>query len=272
MIHSKPHNILIADENTSVRNALRLTLSQQGNPIFEAQNALEALEIFNSTVPEIVFIDSMIEGEINGVTLCQLIKSMRLPYYCFVVLLYSKASEKEIDDCFAAGADNYLIKPFKPTDVLKFFDERNHKSQLSESMPSTLKDITHALDENREHLHITYESLRGFAPEALNNLEFMLGSKNKVFDSLRCFVVDFSDSVDEIRELFSTQQKELTRRRLHSLKGTAAIVGANNLSALAAEIEALVFKSDNIDEKLVNLNDAWQIVNHTVLTTLSLDN
>ena len=69
MIHSKPHNILIADENTSVRNALRLTLSQQGNPIFEAQNALEALEIFNSTVPEIVFIDSMIEGEINGVTL-----------------------------------------------------------------------------------------------------------------------------------------------------------------------------------------------------------
>jgi DNA-binding response OmpR family regulator len=272
MNHSKPFKILIADENTSVRNALRLTFAQQGNPVFEAQNALEALEIFNTKVPEMVFIDSMIEGEISGVTLCQLIKSMTLPYYCFVVLLYSKASEKELDACFSAGADNYLIKPFKPTDVLKFVDERNNKSQLSESKPSTSKNMAHALDENREQLQITYESLSGFDPAALDNLEFMLGSKNKVFDSLRCFVVDFSDSVDEIRELFSTQQKELTRRRLHSLKGTAAIVGANNLSALAAEIEALVFKSDNIDEKLVNLNDAWQIVNHTVLTTLSLDN
>ncbi|MEY2667063.1 MAG: hypothetical protein RLZZ384_1234, partial [Pseudomonadota bacterium] len=106
MIRTKQTKILIADENTSVQSTLRLTLEQQDVEIFEAQQALDALELFNDKLPEIVFLDSMIEGEIDGITLCQLIKSMKLPHYCFVVLLLSKASTQNIDACFAAGADH----------------------------------------------------------------------------------------------------------------------------------------------------------------------
>ena len=118
MIHSKQIKILIADENASVRNTLTLTLAQHVGDIFEAQQALDTLDLFNDKLPNIVFLDSMIGGELDGVTLCQLIKSMRLPHYCFVVLLLPKASQSLIDECEAAGADNYLIKPFTPSQVL----------------------------------------------------------------------------------------------------------------------------------------------------------
>ena len=265
MIHTKQTRVLIADENTSVQNTLRLTLKQQDCEIFEAQQALEALELFNDNLPEIVFLDSMIEGEIDGITLCQLIKSMKLPHYCFVILLLSKASEQNIDACFSAGADHYLVKPFNATDVLNAIAKYHQKAQQSTPSPNTLANKN--IPTKETHFPpVPYESLTGFDTAGLHNLEFMLGSKDKVFETLKNFIVDFNGIIDEIRVSFHAQQRETTRRKLHSLKGTAAIVGAKRLSTLAAEIEAQVFISNNIDQQLADLESAWQTVDNTVST------
>lgn len=265
MIHTKLRKVLVADENTSVQTTLRLALEQQDVEIFEAQQALDALELFNDKLPEIVFLDSMIEGEIDGITLCQLIKSMKLPHYCFVVLLLSKASTQNIDACFAAGADHYLVKPFNAPDVINTIAEYNQKAQQSTPLLDTLEHKSIPTQETH-FAPVPYESLTGFDTAGLHNLEFMLGSKDKVFDTLKNFIIDFDGIIDEIKASFHAQQKEVARRKLHSLKGTAAIVGANTLSILAAEIEAQVFVSENIDQQLTGLDIAWQTVNNTVST------
>ncbi len=266
MIHSKQIKILIADENASVRNTLTLTLAQHVGDIFEAQQALDTLDLFNDKLPNIVFLDSMIGGELDGVTLCQLIKSMRLPHYCFVVLLLPKASQSLIDECEAAGADNYLIKPFTPSQVLDALATFDQKAPVE---PSNHHN-TPVPEKNNIPL-VAYESLNGFDFEALNNLEIMLGSKEKVLSSLQRFIIDFSESIDEIRQAFFAQQHEITQRKLHSLKGTAAIVGANTLSALAADVEAHLLRNENISDKLIDLQYAWQTISHTITTQLPFD-
>ena len=265
MIRTKQTKVLIADENSSVINTLRLTLAPQGMEILQAHQALDALELFNDKLPEIVFLDAMIEGEIDGITLCQLIKSMKLPHDCVVILLFAQASEENSETSFAAGADDYLVKPFNEADVLNAIAACNQKLQHRTASPDTLK-VKSIPTQETHFLPVPYESLTGFDEAGLRNLEFMLGSKEKVFDTLKNFIIDFEGIIDEIRASFHSQQKEVARRKLHSLKGTAAIVGANTLSTLAADIEAQVFLSENIDAQLSNLQEIWQTVNHTVST------
>jgi HPt (histidine-containing phosphotransfer) domain-containing protein len=191
---------------------------------------------------------------------------MKLPHYCFVVLLLSKASTQNIDACVAAGADHYLVKPLHAPDITNALAEYHQKAQQRTPLPDTLENKSIPAAQETHFQPVPYESLTGFDTAGLHNLEFMLGSKDKVFSTLKHFIIDFNGIVDEIKTSFHAQQKEVARRKLHSLKGTAAIVGANTLSILAAEIEAQVFISENIDHQLTDLNVAWQTVNNTVST------
>lgn len=262
-------NVLVADENALIQNVVRLSLTPPIYHIIEAQQGLDALDLFNEHLPHLVLIDTMITGEIDGMTLCQLIKSMKLPHACFVVMLLPKATAQDIAACFAAGADDYLVKPLTPAHLVKIIEALSEKKQATATLV-TQHESTSLCPVSPPYV-INYEALSGFDSAALRNLETMLGSKEKVFDSLKRFIIDFSGIIDEISDLFLSEQRELTQRKLHSLKGTAAIIGANILSALAADIEAHVVNGDNIHDKLVALHGAWQTVNHTVTTMLPLE-
>ncbi len=106
--------ILIVDDNVQMRNLLRITFSS--NPtyeLFQAQSGIEALDLVHSEKPDIVFLDIMMPGEIDGLGVCEHIKSSEYKS-CFVVLLSAKGQKTDIERGLAIGADMYLTKPFSP--------------------------------------------------------------------------------------------------------------------------------------------------------------
>lgn len=119
--------LLIVDDVAEIRKLLRLTFSSGNYRILEAQNGVEALEIIQKERPDIILLDIMIPGPINGLDVCQFVKSSTLSN-CQVILLTAKGQQEDFKKGFEAGADIYITKPFSPVDLIDCVE--NIKNQL----------------------------------------------------------------------------------------------------------------------------------------------
>jgi CheY-like chemotaxis protein len=257
--------ILIVDDNHHTRNILRLTFSRLGEyDIFEATQGIEAIAIFNDQMPDIVFLDIMMP-EMDGIEVCRLIKSTPTNPHCIVILLSAKVSKPDIEEGLNAGADRYLFKPFSPLQLIEIIDEFNKNSLKKTNLSQPVFDANVSSFEG-----IHYNILTGFNEERLETLEMMLGSQQQVLQAVKKFIVDTSSMLGDLQALLASGDFSEATRKLHTLKGCAADLGANDVSALAHEIEEMI-KQNKVGElspKMKQLSQAWQIVEKTVNTLL----
>ncbi len=68
-------------------------------------------------VPDVVVLDLMLPG-LNGLEICRVIRDHPRTKSVPVVLLTARARERDIEQGFAAGADDYIVKPFSPSELL----------------------------------------------------------------------------------------------------------------------------------------------------------
>jgi len=114
--------ILIVDDNMQIRQLLRITFSTNpNNVLFEALNGQEALDLIRSKSPDIVFLDIMMPGDIDGLDVCEFIKTSEYKS-CFVVLLSAKGQKTDIELGLERGANMYLTKPFSPMALLEIIE------------------------------------------------------------------------------------------------------------------------------------------------------
>ena len=119
--------ILIVDDNLQMRNLLRITFSTGTNyELFEAKNGLDAIDLIRNSTPDIVFLDIMMPGDVNGLGVCEFIKKSEYKS-CFVVLLSAKGQKIDIALGLEMGADMYLTKPFSPIALLEIVENLKTK-------------------------------------------------------------------------------------------------------------------------------------------------
>jgi DNA-binding response OmpR family regulator len=120
--------ILIVDDNLQMRNLLRITFSTHPEyQLLQAQNGTEALEVLQNEKPDIVFLDIMMPGDIDGLGVCKWIKSSEYQA-TFVVLLSAKGQKADIELGLETGADMYLTKPFSPIALLEVVEKIKAKN------------------------------------------------------------------------------------------------------------------------------------------------
>lgn len=111
--------ILIVDDNIQMRNLLRITFSSYPQYVFlQAQSGQEAIEVIKTEHPDIIFLDVMMPGELDGLDVCQFVKSSDEFKSSFVALLSAKGQKQDIAAGMEAGADKYITKPFSPMALL----------------------------------------------------------------------------------------------------------------------------------------------------------
>ncbi|MBN9574761.1 response regulator transcription factor [Alicycliphilus denitrificans] len=114
--------ILIVEDHADIRKLIRMTLEFEYYDIHEAANAQEGLDAIRRLHPQLVLLDIMMPGEMDGLDLCQMVKndpSLGLPQ---VVLLTARGQDKDIEAGMNAGADAYLLKPFSPLQLITTID------------------------------------------------------------------------------------------------------------------------------------------------------
>ena len=131
-----PAKILLVDDDSQVRRALRTTLTSAGYIVVEARTGEEALEEVQAEgAADMVLLDLKMPG-IGGLEACRRIRKIfDVPILVISVL---RTQEDKVQ-AFDAGADDYLVKPFGIQELLSRIHALRRRAAGSESIPPVLK-------------------------------------------------------------------------------------------------------------------------------------
>jgi DNA-binding response OmpR family regulator len=110
--------LLIADDLVPIRQMVRITLSTQGWTILEAENGQKALEMARAEHPDLMLLDVDMGAGPNGFDVCRELKAADDTKGIPIVMLTAHDSESDRAVGFAAGAAQYLTKPFGPLELI----------------------------------------------------------------------------------------------------------------------------------------------------------
>lgn len=131
--------ILVIDDNADIRTFINEELRSDYR-IVEAPDGLEGLRMAEQLIPDLVITDIMMPG-IDGVELSRRIKQNELTDHIPVIILTAKAAFDDKMEGLETGADDYLVKPFKPvelrTRVKNLLDNRNRMRARFEKISPT---------------------------------------------------------------------------------------------------------------------------------------
>jgi CheY-like chemotaxis protein len=105
--------ILIAEDERDIRDLVAFTLRFAGHEVFAATNGEEAIELAPQVKPDLVLMDVRMP-RMTGYEACRVLKANPDLKDIPVVFLSAKGQETEIQQGLAAGAEDYLLKPFAP--------------------------------------------------------------------------------------------------------------------------------------------------------------
>ncbi len=110
--------ILIVDDDQGLTQLLRLIFESKGFGVTIAHNGEQALEALARELPEAVILDIMMPG-INGLQVCRQVRSDPRTTDVPIVVLTAKADPQTRQDALDAGATEYLVKPIRPSELIR---------------------------------------------------------------------------------------------------------------------------------------------------------
>lgn len=109
--------ILVVDDEADIRDVLRTTLEEEGYQVQEALNGQEAISQVQRFSPNLILLDFMMP-RMNGREVCQILKKDILLQHLPIIMLTSKGEVMDKVQGIDAGADDYVVKPFEPMELL----------------------------------------------------------------------------------------------------------------------------------------------------------
>jgi two-component system response regulator ResD len=107
-------NILVVDDEERIRRLLRMYLEKEGYVIDEAEDGETALRLATEKDYDLVLLDLMLPG-IDGIEVCARLRQMKATP---VIMLTARGEETSRVGGFEVGADDYVVKPFSPREVI----------------------------------------------------------------------------------------------------------------------------------------------------------
>ena len=100
--------MLVVEDETSLADTIAFLLRGDGFDVAVANTGPEGLEAFRTGTPDLILLDLMLPG-MNGLEVCRAIRrTSRVP----IIMVTARTGETERTVGLAAGADDYLTKPF----------------------------------------------------------------------------------------------------------------------------------------------------------------
>jgi two-component system KDP operon response regulator KdpE len=106
--------VLIIDDESQIRRLLEITLQSHDYKVIEAANAHEGLIMAANHPPDMILLDLGLPDESGHIVL----KKLREWYTHPIIILSVQSSEEDIVKALDAGANDYLVKPFRTGELL----------------------------------------------------------------------------------------------------------------------------------------------------------
>lgn len=177
--------VLVAEDESSIRDFIVINLKIAGFDVLEACNGAEAIELYDKYIDsiDIALLDIMMP-EISGDEVCRHIRNKNANVG--IVFLTAKAQEQDVIDGFRYGADDYIIKPFSPSELI-----------------ARLETLYRRVEYSRNLLNSTQSDKIRLGDFVLDLKKHSVSNKNEVieltqieFQILECFFNEPGKSID----------------------------------------------------------------------------
>lgn len=109
--------ILIVDDDSDILDVLRITLEAEGYEVIEGHNGKEALDIIKKASPDLLITDFKMP-KMCGDEVCKALKEDILVQHMPIIMLTGKGEVTDKVHGINAGADDYMVKPFEPQELV----------------------------------------------------------------------------------------------------------------------------------------------------------
>ncbi len=122
--------ILIVDDEQPIREMVKIALDLAGFNCLEAENAQAAHSLIIDESPDLVLLDWMMPGT-SGIELLRRLRRDELTLKLPVIMLTARAAEDNVIQGLDVGADDYLVKPFSPRELVARINAQLRRQQPS---------------------------------------------------------------------------------------------------------------------------------------------
>ncbi|HEY4332208.1 MAG TPA: EAL domain-containing protein, partial [Ilumatobacteraceae bacterium] len=112
-----PGNVLIVDDAADIRELARMSLTASGFSVEEAGSGAAALALARRLHPDCVLLDVSMP-DMTGIDVCSALRADPATAACTIVMLTVRAEAADKAEAFLVGADDYIVKPFSPRDLV----------------------------------------------------------------------------------------------------------------------------------------------------------
>lgn len=115
--------ILIVDDELEIRKLVNSTLNSSDYQILQAESGQKAIEIARAENPDLIIMDIMMPGGIDGFEATRILKDDPETKGSTIIILSAKGQEEDLEGGLKAGADDYFPKPFSPLALVRKVEE-----------------------------------------------------------------------------------------------------------------------------------------------------
>lgn len=110
-------NILIVEDEAEISQLIRLYLEKEGFTCRDCRDGQSAIHLFQEQQPDLIILDLMIPG-LDGLEVCARIRQQPGSKDPFILMLTAKGEEIDRIIGLSTGADDYMVKPFSPRELV----------------------------------------------------------------------------------------------------------------------------------------------------------
>lgn len=172
--------ILIVDDDENIRNLVSIYLENEGFKTIKVDDAKKALEVLENSNIELILLDIMMP-QIDGIEACiKIRKDKNMP----IIMMSAKSEDMDKIHGLAAGADDYITKPFNPLELIARVKSQLRRYQKyndgSSNLKSTIEIGDLVINTDTRQVWVREEDVR-LTPKEFDILELLSRNKGVVF-------------------------------------------------------------------------------------------
>jgi two-component system KDP operon response regulator KdpE len=200
--------ILIVDDDPQIRRVLKVTLTGQGYEVDDANSGESALEKVRSRRFDLVLLDLSMPG-MGGLETCRAIREQS---EIGIIMLTVRDNESDAVEALDAGADDYVTKPFKPSELSARIRAALRRTPSTHGPSGRLALGTVEIDFDTRQVSAPGRPLH-LTPKEFELLRYLAAHANKVISHRELLQAvwgpDYGDQVDYLRVIVNQLRKKI---------------------------------------------------------------
>tara|TARA_Y100000588_G_scaffold391196_1_gene499123 strand:+ start:332 stop:1030 length:699 start_codon:yes stop_codon:yes gene_type:complete len=176
----KKTKIVVVEDEADILEVIDYNLSKEGFNVSSSSDGLKGLALVRKEIPDLVLLDLMLPG-MDGIEICRTLKADSITRSICIIMVTAKGEESDIVLGLGIGADDYVLKPFRPRELIARVKSVLRRGGLKEEVNQDIISIDGlVIDCNRHEVRLEGKKINLTAME-FKLLYFLASHPGRVF-------------------------------------------------------------------------------------------